>query len=186
LIKKTAYDLTHELDTFCARKVVDYLVQNFLDHLIPLTPIVHAPSFIADVKDNRQARDLKFFFLLISVLLGTVCTLPGTFDGCKKIDKSFRFTTRKEMLEAGTSLTVQLRPPNYFDTLTLDQMACSWLLMFAHGQQGMMRRSIMYHSEVTMIIHQMELHRIDTYHGLDKIQQQIRKKALWLNFTTER
>jgi hypothetical protein len=32
----------------------------------------------------------------------------------------------------------------------------------------------------------MELHRIDTYPGLDNIQQQIRKKALWLNFTTER
>lgn len=186
LIKKNAYDLAHEVDTFCAKPVVDYLVQSFLDDLYPLTPIIHIPSFVADVKDNRQSRDLKFFFLLISVLVATVCTLPGAFEQCKQLDGSFRFTSRKDMLEAGSQLTCQLRQPDYFDDLTLEQMASTFMLMFAHAQQGMFRRSIMLHSEVTMIIHQMELHLVGTYHKYNKIQQQICKRALWMNFTTER
>jgi hypothetical protein len=35
-------------------------------------------------------------------------------------------------------------------------------------------------------LRQMNLHRVSTYRGLDKIQQQLGKKALWMNFTTVR
>jgi hypothetical protein len=186
LVKKGANALAHELDTFCSKAVVDFLVSNFLGRMYPLVPVVHIPSFTNDLKNNRQSYDLKFFFLLISMLAATICALPGTFERCKEIDRTLRFTNRRDMLEAAGQLILQLRLPSYFDNLTLDQASCSLMLMFANAQQGLMRRAVMYHAEVTMMIHQMDLHRIGTYHRLNKIDQQRGEKLVWMIFTTER
>lgn len=186
LDQKITYDLSQELDAFCAKAVVEFLVQSYLDHMYPLAPAVHATSFFADFKNDRQSHDLKFFSLLISTLLATVCTLPGALERCKELDSSFRFTTRKEMLEAADRLTVQLRPPDYFDDFTLDQWAYSFLMMMANAQQGMLNRAMLHKAQCTGMFKQMNLHRISTYHRLDKIEQQRARKALWMNFTSER
>lgn len=166
--------------------MVEFLIQSFFDHLYPLAPAVHIPSFLADVQHNRQSRDLKFFALLISLLVVTVCTLPGAFEKCKELDSAFRFAQRKDMLEAGDRLIRQLSPSDYFDDPTLDQWACYFLLMLANGQQGLFRRADMHHAQAASILQQMNLDRVSTYQSLNKIKQQLGKKALWMNFTTVR
>ena len=186
LAQKRACNLSQELELFCATPVAELLIQNFLDHLYPLAPAVHTPSFLADYRNNRQSHDIKFFALLVSVLLSTVCTLSGALDRCKELDPAFRFTSCKEMLEAGDWLIRQLTPSDYYDDLSIDQWACHFLLMLATGQQGLMRRANMHHAQATSILRQMNLHRVSAYRGLDKIQQQLGKKALWMNFTTVR
>lgn len=186
LAQKRACNLSQELELFCAAPVAEHLIQSFLDHLYPLAPAVHTPSFLADYQDNRQSRDIKFFALLMSVLLATVCTLSGALDRCKELDPAFRFTSCKEMLEAGEWLIRQLIPSDYYDDLSIDQWACHFLLMLATGQQALMRRANMHHAQATSILRQMNLHRVSTYRGLNKIQQQLGKKALWMNFTTVR
>lgn len=186
LDQKITYDLSQELDSFCAKVVVEFLVQSYLDHMYPLLPAVHAPSFLADFKNDRQSYDLKFFALLISVLTATACTLPKAFAGCKELDAFFRFTNRKEMLEAADRLMVQLRPVDYFDDLTLDQWAYSYFMLSANGQQGMMNRAMMHHAQCKAMFKQMNLHRLSTYRSLDNIMQQRAKKAFWMMFTSDR
>jgi len=186
LAQKRACNLAQELELFCTTPVADSLIQSFLDHLYPLAPAVHIPSFLADYQANRQSCDIKFFTLLMSVLLVTACTLSGALEQCKELDPAFRFANCKEMLEAGDWLIRQLIPSDYYDDLSIDQWASHFLLMLATGQQGLMRRANMHHAQATSILRQMNLHRVSTYHGLDKIKQQLGKKALWMNFTTVR
>jgi len=186
LAQKSACNLTQELDSFCSAPVVGFLIQSFLDQLYPLAPAVHTPSFLADLRDNRQSRDLKFFALLISILVATLCTLSGAFDRCKKLDPAFRFSSRKEMLEAGDQLIRHLSPSDYYDNSSLEQWAAHFLLLLATGQQGLMQRANMHHAQATSVLRQMNLHRVSGYQGLSKIKQQLGKKALWLNFTTVR
>lgn len=166
--------------------MTEFLIQSFLDHLYPLAPAVHTPSFLVDFKDNRHSRDFKFFALLVSMLLATVCTLSGVLDRCKELDPAFRFTTCQEMLEAGDWLIRQLMPADYYDDPTIDQWASHFLIMLATGQSGLMRRANMHHAQATSILRQMNLHRASTYNGLNKIKQQLGKKAIWMNFTTVR
>jgi len=166
--------------------VVDFLVQSFLDQLYPLAPAIHTPSFLADLKDNRQSRDLKFLALLISVLVVTLCTLSGAYDRCKELDPAFRYATRKEMLEAGDGIVRHLSPPDYYDDPSLDQWAYHFLLMLACGNTGLMQRAYMHHAQAANVLKQKDLHRVGSYHGLSKIKQQLAKKALWMNFTTVR
>lgn len=184
--QKITYDLSQELDAFCAKVVVEFLVQSYLDHMYPLLPAVHAPSFFADFKSGRQSHDLKFFALLISVLTATVCTLPSALAGCKELDGSFRFTNRKEMLEATDRLMIQLRPSDYFDELTLDQWAYSYFMLSANGQQGFLNRGMMHHAQCKAMFRQLNLHRLSTYRSLDKITQQRARKAFWMMFTSDR
>jgi len=186
LAQKIESNLSRELESFCAKPVVNFLVQSFLDHLYPLAPAIHIPSFLADFHDNRQSRDLKFFNLLVSLTVVTLCTLSEAFERCKELDTAFRFATRKDMLEAGDQLIRHSSPSDYYDDLSLDQWACHFLMMLAMGQQGLMRRANMHHAQATSIFRQMNLHRVSTYHGLNKIKQQLGKKALWINFTTVR
>ena len=166
--------------------MVEHLIQSYVDHLYPLAPAVHIPSFLADYRNNRQAHDLKFFALLISVLLATVCSLSGEFDRCKEVDPALRFTSCKEMLEAGEWLIRQLIPADYYDDPLLEQWACHFLIMLASGEQALMRRANMHHAQATSILRQLNLHRISGYQGLNKIKQQLGKKALWMNFTAVR
>jgi hypothetical protein len=123
---------------------------------------------------------------LVSILVATLCTLSQAFDRCKELDHAFRFATRKEMLEAGDRLIRHLSPSDYYDRPSLEQWASHFLLMLATGQQGLMPRANMHHAQATTILRQMNLHRASTYHGLNKIKQQLGKKALWMNFTTVR
>lgn len=183
---KNVYDLSRALDAFCPKPPVDFLVQNFMDHLYPVTPAVHKPSFFARLNDERHLHDPVFFSLLLSVLVITVCTLPGMIQSCKEIVRSFTHASRKGMLESGERLILRIRPADYYDVLSLDKWACAYLHVVANGQLNLMRRAMIHHAEAAVMAKELKLHVADAYNGLGHIEQQLRKKALWMQFTCER
>lgn len=157
-----------------------------MDHLHPVTPAVHKPTFLARLSDNQQLHDPAFFSLLISVLVVTVCTLPGMIQSCKENDVSFTHATRKDMLETGERLILRIRPSDYYDVLSLDKWACAYFHVVANAQLTMVRRARVHHAEATFMAKELKLHVADAYTGLDQIEKQLRKKALWMQFTCER
>lgn len=183
---KNIYDLARALDTFCPRPIIGFLVQNFMDHIYPITPVVHKPTFLANLNDHRQLHDPTFFSVLISVLGVTVCTLPGMIQSCKDIDSNFTHASRKDMLETGERLMLYIRSSDYYDVLSVDKWACAYLHTVANGHLYLLPRAVMHHAEAAAMAKGLKLHVADAYKGLNQIEQQLRKKALWLHFTSER
>lgn len=183
---KNIYDLAGALDAFCPRVVIDFLIKSFMDHLYPVTPTVHKPTFFARLNDHQQLHDPAFFSLLIATLVVTVCTLPGMIQSCKDIDVSFTHASRKAMLETGERLILRIRPSDYYDVLSVDKWACAYLHVVANGQFNIMRRARVHHAEATVMARELKLHVPDAYIGLGQVEKQLRKKALWMQFTCER
>lgn len=151
-----------------------------------MTPVVHKPTFFARLNDHRHLHDPVYSSLLISMLVTTVCTLPGMIQSCKEIDLSFTHAGRKDMLETGERLILRIRSSDYYDVLSVDKWACAFLHVVANGQLNLIRRAMMHHAEAAAMAKELKLHVADAYSGLNKIDQQLRKKALWMHFMSER
>lgn len=184
--ERNVYDLGRALDAFCSKKISDFLIQNFMDHLYPLTPVVHKPTFFARLNDRAHFHDPAFFSLVISILVTTVCTMPGMMRSCRQLDSSFTHAGRKEMMETGERLILRVRPSNHYDDLSIDKWACAYLHVVANAQLKLVRRALMHHSEANAMARHMGLHTVDAYEGLNHVERQLRKKALWMNFLSER
>lgn len=182
----TIYDLPRALEAFCSHQLAMLLVQHFVDHLYPLFPVVHLPTFQTSLEQGTHKRDTSACSLLVSIIVTTLCAIPKMTSICKEADSQFTFMSPREVLEAGERLILQIRPSDHYDMLTLDKWACTYLLTVANAHLGHMQRSIMHHSEATTMVSEMRLHKVETYKTLNAIEAQLSKKALWMNFTSER
>ncbi|EKJ71684.1 hypothetical protein FPSE_08130 [Fusarium pseudograminearum CS3096] len=82
---------------------------------------------------------------------------------CYKINQSFRSTT-------------------YFDTVSHQKWASSFLLGNSFHQTGNTNLWRMLEVESMQLLRLLEVHHVSTYIGLDAIEIQLRKKAFWLMF----
>lgn len=55
---------------------MDNIIDLFFGYVYPLTPAVHRPSFMADLKARRDKTDPVFFALVLVVLASTLVQVP--------------------------------------------------------------------------------------------------------------
>lgn len=159
-------------------------MQDYLDILYPLVPVVHRPTFLDDLRDQRHVHCStfrSFCFAICSLVLGV---LPQKFEEYKRIDGSIAHPNRREAIKSIHRTIVNSRPADYFDDITREKWAIAYLISTANGHLGHMSRAKMVFAEANAMCQESGLHRISSYAGLDKIEAQLRKKAFWLNFTS--
>ncbi|OJJ67992.1 hypothetical protein ASPBRDRAFT_58568 [Aspergillus brasiliensis CBS 101740] len=169
-------------DDLCDRRLFSCIMQDYLDYLYPLIPIVHRPSFRQSLQEDRDREDSGFLGLVTAIAAVVIATMPSRFYSYRSASPPLRFTSRREMVRHCYDKILRLRDSTYFDRINFQKFAISYLLYAAFRQLGEYNWSRMLDVEATQIARLLNLHRISEYDGLNCIETQLRKKGFWLIF----
>lgn len=172
--------LTEEAQKVGSREALELLIKDYLDLLYPLMPIVHRPTFIADVDRERGEHDPIFYSLLLSICAIVVSQLPRRFLDYKAAQWFFEFNTPKQLVMHLEERICGLRSHEYFETPTVQKCAISFFLACSYGSINMVGRMSMHWGETWVLLKGLGVNDAQTYIGLDFVEAQLRKKAFWL------
>ncbi|KAF7549718.1 hypothetical protein G7Z17_g6193 [Cylindrodendrum hubeiense] len=173
-------------DELCSRALLNIIMNDYLDLIYPLVPVIHRPSFRADLASNRDLTDPDFLSIVIALAALTVGLLPTRFPVYRALapDVAMRFETRMAMINCCVDMCMRLRTNTFWDHINLRKWAVCYLLSVGCFQTGQANRSRMLEVESMQVGRLLGLHRISDYEGLNSIETQLRKKAFWLMFYT--
>lgn len=166
----------------CSPGLLLVVLDDYLRYIYPLIPIVHRPTFIRDVENNRQLLDKDFSRLLVAMTAVTIALMPSRFHTYRSYSKALHFETRKETLDYCYQLLISYRELEYFDTINYRKWATSYLIGIALFQIGDINRYRMLDVESMQLGRLLHFHKISEYEGLNMIETQLRKKGFWLLF----
>jgi hypothetical protein len=178
----TSYTQTSLVDELCSRDLLKQILSDYLEHLYPLIPVVHRPSFRRDVCEDRDLHDGDFFSLTLGLCAVTVGTMPNRFKEYKTCATPLHFQNRTEMIRYCYDRVHCLRGHDYFENVNFHKWATSYLMGIALFQIGEHNQARMIEVESMQLARLLGLHQISEYVGLNCIEAQLRKKAYWLMF----
>lgn len=73
------YCRPRRLEEIAPRDTFTLIIALFFDFVYPLTPIIHKPSFMADLHARREERDPLFFALVMSTVASTLVQMPRSY-----------------------------------------------------------------------------------------------------------
>jgi hypothetical protein len=167
-------------DKICHRSLYHRMMQDYLDLLYPLVPVVHRPSFLLDLKNDRDTFDSGFLALVVGICAALVGAIPRKFYEYQDWVQPLRFSSRKEMIDCCYEVVFSLRMADYFDTPTLQKWASTYLLNIATYQLGRSNRTLMLLAEASQMARLLRLEDPGSYKDLSCIEIQLRKKAFWI------
>ncbi|XEV07579.1 hypothetical protein FSHL1_012866 [Fusarium sambucinum] len=171
-----------QTDELCPRALFLSIMADYTDHIYPLAPIVHLPTFRTNLATNRDTCDLDFLLLIVSIAALTVGLLPSKFDSYQAL--AARFRTRTAMINYCVQMCLRLRPADYWDHISHRKWAVAYCLSVGVFQTGQINQSRMFDAESMQIARLLGMHLISEYEGLNPIETQLRKKSFWLQFYT--
>ena len=173
-------------DELCPRATLRLILNDYLDLVYLLIPVVHIPTFVSQLQSNRDIHDKDFSCLLLCLCALTVSLLRNRFDKyCHGLDPSspgLRFSSRTETINTCYDICMRQRRPSYFDEVNHAKWAAAYLMQIAMFQIGNHNMSRMLEVEAMQLARLLGLHRIADYAGLNIVEVQLRRKAFWLMF----
>ncbi|RKL36642.1 putative beta-glucosidase I [Fusarium proliferatum] len=171
-----------QTDEICPRSLFMTIMTDYIDHLYPLVPVVHLPTFRADLATNKDATDLDTLLLFVSIVSLTVGLLPSKFDSYHAL--AARFGTRTAMISHCSQMCIRLRPADYWDHISHRKWATAYCLSIGAFQVGQINQSRMFEAESMQLARLLGMHLVSEYEGLNPIETQLRKKSFWLQLYT--
>jgi len=171
---------SYPTDDLCDRIMLNRILNDYMEDIYPMVPVVHRPSFRQDLSRNKDIYSKDFLGLVISLCAVTVGIMPSRFEEYRAAESPIRFSTRTEMVNYCYQKLMELRGHNYFDEINLQKWAASYLMSIASFQVGQQNRARMIEVEHTQLARLLDIHQISSYEGLNCIETQLRKKAFWL------
>jgi hypothetical protein len=157
-------------------------MEDYLNIIYPLIPVVHRPSFRQALQEDRDCDDSCFLGLILAITAVVIATLPSRFQHYRSLSTPLRFQSRQETVSICADRIMKLRTYTYFDEINFQKFAISYLLYIAFLQLRNHNRSRMMDVEAMQIARLLNLHCISEYEGLNRIETQLRKKGFWLIF----
>ncbi|KAF5004879.1 hypothetical protein FDECE_8661 [Fusarium decemcellulare] len=176
------YDRPLPTDELCPRDLFLLIMTDYIERIYPLVPIVHLPTFRADLAKNRDVDDRDFLSLIVSLAALTIGLLPSRFDNYHAVVS--RFGSRTAVISYIVQMCQRLRHADYWDHVSHKKWAAAYALSVGVFQTGQTNQSRMFEAEAMQIARLLEIHRISGYEGLNAVETQLRKKAFWLQFYT--
>lgn len=170
-------------DPICPRQLFNEIIQDFLDIIYPTVPLVHRPTFVADLKNERERFDPSFLNLLIAMCATVVAIVASRFHHYCSSTTRLRFQTRAEMVLFCSEMIQRSQKVDYFDEPTHTKWATSYLIGLCYFHVGFAESSVlMRNAEQIQLARILRFHEPETYKGLNCIEVQLKKKAFWLTF----
>ncbi|KAF5639685.1 hypothetical protein F52700_4067 [Fusarium sp. NRRL 52700] len=176
------FDHQFQTDDICPRGLFMTIMTDYIDHIYPLVPVVHLPTFRADLATNKDVSDLDTLLLFVSIASLTVGLLPSKFDSYHAL--AARFGTRTAMISHCSQTCIRLRPADYWDHISHRKWATAYCLSIGAFQVGQINQSRMFEAESMQLARLLGLHIVLEYEGLNPIETQLRKKSFWLQLYT--
>ncbi|KAJ5332553.1 uncharacterized protein N7506_006336 [Penicillium brevicompactum] len=159
-------------------------MQDYLDYIYPMVPVIHRPSFQNALRNDQDRDDDGFLALTVAIAALVVATMASRFHEYQSDTRTIRFNSRKEFVHACYKKAMGLRTSTYFDQLSFQKFAVSYLFQASFLQLGDHNWSRMLSVEAMQLARLLKLHQISDYNGLNCIEAQLRKKGFWLMFYT--
>lgn len=157
-------------------------MQDYLDMLYPLVPVVHKPTFLDDLKNRRELYDASFLSLITAIAATVVAHVPSRFYYYCSKPTPLRFAKRAAMVDFCYDYILSLRRTDTFDEPTHTLWATSYLLSMSYIHLGYTGgRMLLLVSEWMQMANIIELYRPPP-DGTSQIERQLRLKAFWLSF----
>nr|AMB48851.1 hypothetical protein FcFDB1_04 [Fusarium camptoceras] len=172
----------HATDLLFHRDLVRFILQDYVTYVYPLIPVIHIPTFQTKFDQEHDAQNQDFLGLIISMCALTVGLLPSRFWAYREYKTPLPFKTRTEMANHCYKLNQGLRDIEYWDTVSHQKWASSYLLALTFHQTGNVNLWRMLEVESIQLLRLLEVQHASSYSGLDFIETQLRKKAFWLMF----
>ncbi|KAJ4138465.1 hypothetical protein NW768_002299 [Fusarium equiseti] len=172
----------HATDVLFHRDLVRFILQDYITYVYPLIPVIHIPTFQTKFSQEHDAQNQDFLALIISMCALTVGLLPSRFWAYREYRSPLPFKTRTEMANHCYKLNQGLRDIEYWDTVSHQKWASSYLLALTFHQTGNVNLWRMLEVESIQLLRLLEVQHASSYSGLDFIETQLRKKAFWLMF----
>ncbi|KAL3465717.1 hypothetical protein BJX64DRAFT_285320 [Aspergillus heterothallicus] len=171
----------------CSPTTWDLVNQDFLTYVYPLIPVVHIPTFLSSLEAHRTLPDRLFACLQASIFAIVNALLPSRFEHYKAVDPTLgcnaSITNKVSAVLHAHEVFDLIKGPELQDESSLTSWATMYLFGAAYASLNLLHRSIMFRSHTYAIMLSMNLHLIKSYAGLNPIETQLRKKAVWLTLT---
>jgi hypothetical protein len=160
----------------------DIIMQDYLDVLYALIPVVHIPSFVTDLRGGKHHHDLIFQMFCLAICACIFGILPHKFEEYIRKDASIDFKDRRTAIADIHRAIVMARPLEYYDDLSHEKWAIVFLMSVTNAHLGHRNRAKLQFAECSTVSTELGMHRVASYRGLDHVETQLRKKAFWLSF----
>ncbi|KAH7389277.1 hypothetical protein DE146DRAFT_758589 [Phaeosphaeria sp. MPI-PUGE-AT-0046c] len=167
------------IEHFCDAVIFRAILDDFLDLVYPLIPLVHRPTFRNLVDDKAYTKDPGFLRLCLAVCAVTVASIPRKF-GEYGLD---RYTNIGAMVDRACHLVLLSRistEPEWQNRPAMSTMVVSILLTMASHYAGRANQGWSYASEAIQYFRALELYRKEAYASLSLLDGEICKRAFWL------
>ncbi|ORY32272.1 hypothetical protein BCR39DRAFT_492824 [Naematelia encephala] len=167
------------IETVLPRDLANHIISLYLEHVYCIIPIVHKPSFLADLAAHEEERRPQLFALIMAMIAMTLIHVPRTFfpslprDGVRKLSdhcmRACNAVTRYEI-----------------DNPTLDMICIKYLVFVVHNKHGNVGREASTFGEALCLAIALGLHREDMYFGINPIEAERRRRVWFLLYNADK
>lgn len=169
------------VEHLCPVHMFKEIIQDFLDMVYPLVPVVHIPTFKASFENRVYETHPPFFRLCISLAAATIASFPRKISayGCGLYADAGDMVDRACHVVLSSRLTTGTTWQNI---PSVETMVSSVVLALASHYTRRANQGWTYAGEAILFFRGMELYRREGYDGLGVIETEICKRCFWLLF----
>ena len=167
------------IEHLCPRTVFLNIIDDYLEMVYPLLPLVHLPTFRSLLEANAYATDPAFFRLCLALSAVTVASIPRKFDTYG----GSRYADVGEMVDRACHVILISRitlEPEWQNRPSMSTMLVSILLTMASHYAGRPNQGWGYASEAIQFFRALELFRKEGYENLSTLEKELCKRAFWI------
>lgn len=177
-VEPVVHDRLDGENVFAPAKIAALVLQLcvFRLRVYPIWPIIKVERLVASLQ--KPEPDIEVLALAYAVAAATIARIKPT-----QAEQHGGVTAK--MMEAQCLQAKSKRPENLPPDLTTVRIPFFLHIYHEENEPGGLR-SITYLREAIAIAHMIGLHREEYYLGVQREEQEIRRRTLWLLFVTER
>jgi hypothetical protein len=172
------------VEHLCPLPVLQMIVNDYLDEIYPIAPIIHIPSFKSQFSASKYTTDPVFLRLCLSICAMTIASRPKSIDAY-----GFgHYLAAKEMVSRACQLVTASRvatASEWADEPTSNELICSLLLGTASHYTDSPRRGWVYINESIHCSRNLSLCNPEGYEGMSVLSREINKRAFWMLYIVQ-
>lgn len=167
------------IEDLCPVSTFHLIIEDFLENVYPIAPLVHLSSFKAQISDGFYHRDSTFLRTCLAICAMTISSLPRKAD----VYCLDRYQNSKEMVNKAYQLVMASRlatSPDWAENPSSNDLICSLLLGMASHYTQSPRRAWLLINESIHCCRSLGLYRKGGYRGMKDADVEINKRAFWM------
>lgn len=173
------------MQQICSISTALHMIEDYVHILYPLLPVVHLPSFCADLAQKGPDCDPVFFSLLTSICALVAVLLPRRFLEHRSASEFFPYSTPAELVQRCIDIVIPLRDARYHEAPSPEKCAIAYMLGYAAKVAGIKGRSALFWTESASFLKDAGVEMPHSHKAWNCIESQLWKKLFWMWYIVE-